>query len=99
MEVRLAGYPIAAMRALDRDGLIGRRMLTTDAWAGYVIYRYWPRQHVFIDDRYDMYPTGLAKEYFQVLDGAPEWRSVLDRHHIDVVVWRKVHTPLSRDST
>jgi hypothetical protein len=89
------GYPIAAMRALDRDGLIGRRMLTTDAWAGYVIYRYWPRQHVFIDDRYDMYPTGLAKEYFQVLDGAPEWRSVLDRHHIDVVVWRK-DAPISQ---
>lgn len=83
------GYPIAAMRAVDRDGLIGRRMLTTDTWAGYVIYRYWPRQHVFIDDRYDMYPTGLAKEYFQVLDGAPSWRSVLDRHRVDLVVWRK----------
>ena len=29
----------------------------TDAAAGYVILEHYPEQKVFIDDRYDMYPT------------------------------------------
>src|SRR5262249_23182820 len=52
-------YPVAAMRDMDRHGLLGKRMYTTDAWAGYTIARYWPQQRVFMDDRYDMYPVQL----------------------------------------
>ena len=50
------GYPVGAMQAVARDGLLGKRLLTTDYDAGYVILQYWPSQQVFIDDRYDMYP-------------------------------------------
>ncbi|HEV8627560.1 MAG TPA: hypothetical protein VG034_24240, partial [Acidimicrobiia bacterium] len=55
----------------------------------YVIHEYWPRQRVFMDDRYDMYPTALAEEYFKLGRAAPEWSAILDRHSIDVVVWPK----------
>ena len=46
-------------------------MLTTDAWAGYVIYKYWPEQHVFFDDRYDMYPIAVTAAYNKVLSLQP----------------------------
>src|SRR5262245_30036484 len=34
-------YPVASMRYLERHDLMGRRLLTTDAAAGYVILEHW----------------------------------------------------------
>ena len=62
-------------------------MFTTDANAGWVIAAYWPRQHVYMDDRYDMYPIALMEDYQKVASVQPEWQSLLDRYRIDVVVW------------
>ena len=83
-----ADYPVKAMQAVEQQGLLGRHLLTTDEWAAYVIDQYWPRQLVFIDDRYDMYPTALAEDYFTVTQIKPGWQDVLDRHQVDVIVWR-----------
>ncbi len=88
-DYQLRGYPVAAVRALESQGRLGERLLTTDAWAGWVILRYWPRQKVFLDDRYDMYPTRLTKEYIRFAEGKPGWEKVLDRYQIDVVVWKR----------
>ncbi|MEU8801501.1 hypothetical protein [Spirillospora sp. NPDC048819] len=83
----LGDYPVAAMRAVADHGLLGRRLFTTDQWAGYVIHAYRPRQKVFLDDRYDMYPTALIKDYLQAREQPGKWRSLEDRYRIDVVVW------------
>jgi hypothetical protein len=90
-----AAYPTQALDFVEDEGLLGRRLLTTDLWGGYVIHAYWPRQQVFIDDRYDMYPTGLAEDYLVLDAGGEGWERVLDRHGIDVVVWR-TRKPLAR---
>ena len=82
-----SGYPEKAMQTVEDHGLIGRRLLTTDAWAAFVIHTYGARQPVFLDDRYDMYPTALADDYFALADGKADWREILDRHGVDVVVW------------
>jgi hypothetical protein len=82
-------YPVAAMHALERDQRLGGRLLTTDAWAGYVIYRYWPEQKVFFDDRYDMYPENMIEAYDKVLNLDEGWEKVLDQYDIDTVVWPK----------
>ncbi len=89
------GYPVSAMRAVERQGLLGRRLLADDADAGYVILRYWPAQKVFIDDRYDMYPRRVINDFFTVNDAKPGWRRVLDRYGIDVIVWNR-DAPLVR---
>lgn len=75
------------MRAVADDGLFGRRLLTTDADAGYVILQYWPRQHVFIDDRYDMYPRPVIADYFTLARAQPGWDTVLQRENIQVIIW------------
>ena len=82
-----AGYPVGAMQAVARDGLLGRRLLTTDADAGYVILQDWPRQQVFIDDRYDMYPRPIISDYFTLAEARPGWDTVLRRENIQVIVW------------
>ena len=87
-----ATYPVKAMHYVDQHGLLGTRLLTTDADAGYVILEYYPRQRVFIDDRYDMYPTKVIHDSFTVADGKPGWEKVLDHYRIETVLW-------DRDST
>lgn len=80
-------YPVAALRFAADHGLLGQRLMTTDQWAGYVILEYWPQQHVFADDRYDMYPVGVLRDLFRFSDAGPSWPEILDRRRIDVVVW------------
>ncbi|MEU8122760.1 hypothetical protein AB0C21_28955 [Spirillospora sp. NPDC049024] len=87
-------YPVPAMRAIEQNGLLGRRLFTTHPWNAYVIHEYWPRQKVFMDDRYDMYPVAFSKQYMRVRDGNPEWRAVMDRYRVDVVMW-ETDTPLT----
>lgn len=86
-DFNLKRYPVSALHALDVEHRLGGRLLTTDAWAGYVIYKYWPEQHVFFDDRYDMYPIALTDAYNKVLGLKPGWEQVLDTYRIDIVVW------------
>jgi hypothetical protein len=83
------GYPVRAMRAVEREGLLGRNLLADDADGGYLILEYWPDQKVFFDDRYDMYPRRVIKDFLRVNDGRPGWRRVLDRHDVDVIVWNR----------
>ncbi len=82
-------YPVASMRYLERHDLLGQHLLTTDAAAGYVILHDWPQQKVFIDDRYDMYPTSVIYDYFDLTGAKPGWSKVLDKYDVDVIVWGK----------
>ena len=83
----LDSYPARAMAAVDRQGLLGRRILTDDADAGYVILRFWPRQHVFMDDRFDMYPMAVIRDFTTVNAGTSGWDRVLRDRDVEVVVW------------
>lgn len=83
------GYPVRAMRFLEREGLLGKRMLTEDWSAGYVILRWWPRQRVFVDDRYDMYPKSVVRDYVTMARGDEGWARVLGSRDVEVVVWSR----------
>lgn len=81
-----SGNPVAAMHAVERAGLLGRRVAEPDGWGGYVALKYWPRQPVFMDDRFDMYPVPFIRREFALSD-AQQWRSTLARSDVEVVVW------------
>ncbi len=85
----LSGYPVASMQYVERHDLMGKRLLTTDAAAGYVILDYSQQQKVFIDDRYDMYPTSVIYDYFDLAAAKPDWSRILDKYDVDVIVWGK----------
>lgn len=84
-------YPVSTLTWADQHGILtpNTRLLTDDAWAGYVIYRYWPQQKVFADDRFDMYPVPLMKDFLSFADGGTGWQKKLDAWGIDVVIWPK----------
>ena len=68
-------------------GLIStRRLLTTDQWGDYVIYTFYPRQKVFVDGRSDFYGENLADQYLHLLQGAYDWRAIVERYGFDVAL-------------
>ncbi len=88
-DLDLHDYPVAAMRYVEDQGLLGSRLMTDDRWGGYLILEHWPRQKVFVDDRYDMYPLPVLHDAFRFSDADPSWPEILDRWNIEVVVWRR----------
>ncbi len=96
----LGGYPVQAMNAVERQGLLGRRVLTDDADAGYLILRYGTDQPVFMDDRFDMYPLSVIHDFTTMSSGTAGWDRVLRKHDIEVVVWERgrVLSQLLRES-
>jgi hypothetical protein len=83
----LKHYPVKSFNALVAEHRLGGRLLTTDAWAGYVIAKYWPAQLVFFDDRYDMYPIVINDAYNKLLGAKPGWQRELDNYKINIIVW------------
>ena len=59
------------------------RILTSDQWADYLIYRLYPRQRVFFDGRSDFYGPSLGAEYRELLGASEGWREVMRRHAFD----------------
>ena len=82
-------YPVAAVSFLEREGLLEQphRVAHFDFVGNYLELRYGERAQVFIDDRVDMYPTSVSRDYRTLLAARPGSLDVLDRHRIDVVLW------------
>jgi hypothetical protein len=75
-------YPVAAIKALRSED----RIFTTDLWGGYLIYRLYPNQRVFIDGRFDFYGGEFLERYLSVLHGKYDWEKSLRSYGIDTVL-------------
>jgi hypothetical protein len=68
-------------------GLIASgRLLTTDQWGDYIIYSFYPRQKVYVDGRSDFYGETLGQQYLHLLQGAYDWRTIVDRNGFNVAL-------------
>lgn len=83
----LGDYPVAELRWLGREGLLDNRVLTSDIVGNLRTLREGPRARVFIDDRFDMYPSRVSLDYLDLYYGRANAMSILDRYRIDAVVW------------
>lgn len=79
----LDGYPVAAIRRLPTDA----RLASTDIAGCYLILERGRDAHVFLDDRYDMYPRRVVRDYVELYDATPKAIGVLDRYRVDAVLW------------
>jgi len=62
------------------------RLLTTDQWGDYIIYSFYPRQKVYVDGRSDFYGEAFATQYLHLLQGAYDWRAIMQRNGFDVAL-------------
>jgi hypothetical protein len=82
-------FPVLAVeRNLERLSPITAmpRVLTSDQWADYLIYRLYPRQRVFFDGRSDFFGPAIGSDYRKLLAGERPWRELLDRYKFDLAL-------------
>ncbi len=66
--------------------LVGARVLTSDQWADYLIYRGWPRQKVFIDGRSDFYGPAIGDDYLALMNGRRGWEKLFQKYDFNVAL-------------
>lgn len=77
---------VAAMKNVLAPGTRMPRILTSDQWADYLIFRLYPSQRVFFDGRSDFYGEALGMDYQALLDASPDAREVLARYRFDLAL-------------
>ena len=68
------------------DVLTGSKLLTSDQWADYLIFRFYPRIRVFFDGRSDFYGPSVGEQYLNVSQGRWDWEQILDSNGFDAVL-------------
>ena len=78
-------FPVQAAEALLGSG--ARRVLSTDAFGGYLIYCCWPQVRVFMDGRSDLYvSTPVFRDHLAMLRLRPGWVERIERYGADAVL-------------
>ncbi|HET7091371.1 MAG TPA: hypothetical protein VFL17_22285, partial [Anaerolineae bacterium] len=80
-----AVFPVQAVDWLEANPLPGR-IFNYFTWGGYLLYRMWPEQTVFIDGQTDFYGEALTRKYEQVITLADGWQDVLRDYRVDWVL-------------
>jgi hypothetical protein len=62
------------------------RILTSDQWADYLIFRFYPRQRVFFDGRSDFYGPALGADYMSLAGAQNQCVELLDRYRFDMAL-------------
>jgi hypothetical protein len=78
-------FPVSIV-ARHAARLHGARVFASDQWGDYLLYRFYPRQRVFVDGRSDFYGRALGQLYLKVAGGHPGSTALLDRHSIAYVL-------------
>ncbi len=81
-------FPVKAVDWLEANPQQGR-MFNEFTWGGYLLYRMWPAETVFIDGQTDFYGEALAREYEQVITAREGWEAVLLKYDVSWVIVRR----------
>ena len=74
-----AEFPVAAASAIAKLPTEAR-LLASDKFGGYLIYRFAGSRKVFFDGRSDLYGAQFLKDYANLTQLRPGWRITLDRY-------------------
>jgi len=80
--------PVQAVDWLEQNPPHGK-MFNDFAWGGYILYRMWPRQTVFIDGQADFYGEALFREYIEVVSLRNDWEGILDQHEVSWIITQR----------
>lgn len=78
-------FPVKTINA-HAAKLRGQRVFTTDEWADYLLYRFYPDQRVFFDGRSDFYGPSVGKEYIRLTGGGHDWKQLMTKHDFRVAL-------------
>ena len=74
-------FPVDAVNWLEENPLPGH-MFNLFRWGGYLIYRLWPNQLVFMDGQTEYFGETLTRQHDQILDAQDGWEDVVAEYNI-----------------
>ena len=88
------GFPemLFPVRAVERNlpqltpGARMPRVLTSDQWADYLIYRLYPQQRVFFDGRSDFFGPAIGTDYRKLQACERPWRQLLEQYQFEIAL-------------
>jgi hypothetical protein len=78
-------FPVRAVNWLSEQPAI-EPIFNYFPWGGYLLYRSWPEQRVFIDGQTDFYGESLTRQYEKVITLASGWQAVLEEYDVSRVI-------------
>jgi len=78
-------FPVEAANWLEQNPQEGN-MFDYFPWGGYLIYRFWPAQRIFIDGQLDFYGEEFTKKYEQILSADKGWEDLVTQYNIEWVL-------------
>jgi hypothetical protein len=83
-EFNVKNFPLPAVPVIRSAGF--HHLFTSDQWADYLIYRYYPDQRAFLDGRTDFYGVDLVKQYQHIMSAQYDCEDLLKKFSIDGVM-------------
>lgn len=80
-------FPVAAVDWLEANPPQGRMFNEFD-WGGYLLYRLWSAQKIFMDGHTHIYGDALSREYVAVMSRAPGWEGILKKYQVQWAILR-----------
>jgi hypothetical protein len=74
--------PVQATDAIVQRGVLGP-IFAPDFWGGYLIYRLYPQNKVFVDDRHDFYGVDFLRDYLKAIRLTPDWDKFLNEKRVN----------------
>jgi hypothetical protein len=78
-------FPVQAVDWMENNEVRGNGF-NHFPWGGYLLYRLWPDQLVFIDGQTDFYGEELTRKYEEVITMKPGWQQILEEYDIQWVL-------------
>jgi hypothetical protein len=72
-------FPVAASLAVEKLPA-GARILASDSFGGYLIYRFDGARKVYFDGRSDFYGADFLKQYLVLIGANPGWQAVVSSY-------------------
>jgi hypothetical protein len=78
-------FPVAAVNWIESNSHPGN-MFNDFNWGGYLLFKLWPSQRVFVDSQSDFYGEQFIHQYAGILGGDENWEAELSRYHVDWII-------------
>ena len=78
-------FPVTAVNWIE-DNPSDQPIFNYFPWGGYLLFRMWPAESVFIDGQTDFYGEPLTREYEKVITLAEGWQGVLTKYQVGRVL-------------
>ncbi len=78
-------FPVKAVTWLQDNPPIGG-VFNDINWGGYMLFRTWPTQRVFIDSQTDFYGESFVRQYANLLSAPTGWDADLQKYNVDALL-------------